>query len=164
MLDCDQLVQRLRQRAVVDRSTGCWLWRGAADRDGYGVLAVGQRRRQRLVRVQRLAVWLWLGRPLAGKGVVGACPQSRRCFHPEHLVWHASRAKAQLGRTQRQGQANGRAKLTEAEARRLLEVYQRQALSPEELARLVGGKVRPATVAALLKGRTWKHLPRPRPG
>ena len=43
--------------------------------------------------------------------------------NPEHLVWHASRSAAERGRAKAAGEKNGRAKLTEAEARRLLEVY-----------------------------------------
>jgi hypothetical protein len=157
MFDPNSLADRLRRRAVVDSQTGCWLWQGASNGAGYGILALRRAGRQRLVRVHRVALYVWGEQPLFGKAVVSCCRQSRRCFNPEHLT-----VRRQAQPQPRPGQANGRAKLTEAEARRLLEAYQRQALSPAELARLVGDKVRPSTVEALLKGRTWRHLPRAR--
>jgi hypothetical protein len=159
MLDAEQLAQRVRQRAVVDRATGCWLWQGAVDRDGYAILWVRRGLRRRLCRVSHLALWLWGRHPRLRRGVVSHVCGNRRCFHPEHLAWHARRA--QCPTTRPAGAQNGRAKLTEAEARRLLNEFQQHALTPQELAAVVGDKVKPATVEALLARRTWKHLPRP---
>src|SRR5438132_11666817 len=120
MSDLDQLARRLLRKAVADSRTGCWLWQGAVNHGGYGILWVRTRQRRRLNRVHRLALYLWAGRPLGGQAIVRWRCGNRRCFRPEHLVWHARRSVAERGRAKAAGEHNGRAKLTEAEARLLL--------------------------------------------
>jgi hypothetical protein len=159
-LDREQLAQRLQRHAAVDPQSGCWLWQGATHAEGYGVVAVRSGRGQRLVRVHRLALWLWAGRSLSRRLLVRQTCGNRRCFNPEHLACSKDRHD---WATCAYGQANGRAKLTEAEARMLLERFYAEALTPRQLARLVGDKIKPSTAEALVAGHTWKHLDRPRP-
>lgn len=58
---------------------GHWLWSGACDPDGYGVLTVAP---GTVVRVHR-EVWALLCAPISGQVLVGQCPY-RRCANPQH--------------------------------------------------------------------------------
>jgi helix-turn-helix protein len=76
------LIGRLLSRVATDRRAGCWLWQGALDGGGYGVMSVGGK----TARVHRLAAWLWLDLPLASRLVVNHLCDTRRCLNPAHLA------------------------------------------------------------------------------
>jgi len=60
------------------------------------------------------------------------------------------------------GEKNPGAKLTEVDAKMILKVYFEHALSPQGLVKLVGDRVKVQAIRLLIKGATWKHLPRPK--
>lgn len=86
------VLDRLRDRQVVTES-GCWLYTGSTDGQGYGVIGYHGRN----YRVHRLAYELLVG-PI-GDGLVtdhechnrdrscvgGTACEHRRCFRPDHL-------------------------------------------------------------------------------
>lgn len=85
---------------------GCWLWRGAVQSSGYGIM----RYRGRVLLVHRLALDAFLR--LKTRGTLGAryacheCPRgaTKLCANPEHISpgsqsknmrqWHRSRSAA----------------------------------------------------------------------
>lgn len=87
----DNLPRRILDR--LDRTpSGCWLWSGPRNRDGYGVVSVGGRVRLggATVRVHRLAFTAAYGMPPVGSVLdhvrVGTgLPCSRACAEPTHL-------------------------------------------------------------------------------
>lgn len=66
----------------VGHPTACWLWTGARDRDGYGVIDAPDYARQ--LRAHRVAYELAHGRIPAGKQVMHTC-DNPTCCNPNHL-------------------------------------------------------------------------------
>lgn len=81
--------EQLRARCLVT-SAGCWLWQGAVQSSGYGIL----RFRGRVVLAHRLSLTLKLyrqGRAIGGKYAchqchrLGAPSDNKLCVNPDHL-------------------------------------------------------------------------------
>lgn len=148
-------LQSLADRLTVVEQTGCVVWSGRTDRDGYG----SHRVEGRNVRLHR---WSWEeanGRPIPdGLGVLHSC-HTRACVNPDHLRPGSQRENMrdrQAADRQAKGSRNGRSKLTErqvAAAKRLL----LDGVSPRaRLARLLG--VDPTTLRDVERGRIWGHV------
>lgn len=60
----------------------CWVWRGARNSDGYGVVRGDD---NKLALVHRIALAAALGRPLAPGMVAAHRCDHRRCARPRHL-------------------------------------------------------------------------------
>jgi hypothetical protein len=78
-----------KRRSAVDRfmdfvspepNTGCWLWAGAVQRDGYGRFTV----EKRLWMAHRWAYEMWAGPILAGLQLDHTCA-TPGCVNPKHL-------------------------------------------------------------------------------
>ena len=143
----------LIERVLHDPDTGCWVWQGARDDRGYGVL----RFRGHLERAHRLALGQLLGRmphPMA----LHRC-DNPACCNPRHLYEGNARDNArdcwERGRrtgAMVQGVRNGRARLTPA---LVLEIRAAEG-TLRGIAREHG--VAPSTVAAVRARRTWRHV------
>jgi hypothetical protein len=72
------------EKWVVDPTTGCWVWHGAVNSDGYGLVSHGPRKTRRVVKAHRFW-YVRLSRPLlAGEELDHLC-RRRRCVNPGHL-------------------------------------------------------------------------------
>lgn len=71
---------RLLSKVERDAETGCWLWQGATDPQGYGVF----RWRAKVIYAHR-AVCEWIGRGLDDGEVVNHLCGCRSCCNPQHL-------------------------------------------------------------------------------
>jgi len=71
--------ERLAQRS--ERTEGCWVWRGAHDGDGYGLIRVDGILR----RAARVAWELAFGPIPAGLSILHAC-DNPPCIRPAHLM------------------------------------------------------------------------------
>ena len=75
-----RIVARVFQRVLVDRKTGCWLWQGELNRNGYGrVWFMGVR-----YMVHRI-VWTVLRGPIEDGLVLDHLCRNRACCNPDHL-------------------------------------------------------------------------------
>lgn len=131
----------------------CWLWRGSTDRGGYGILKAEGRR----FLAHRVAYELAHGAPL---GVVRHTCDTPACQNPAHLRDGTQadnvRDREQRGRSTRlRGEANGMAKLTEAQVREVRAAY----AAGEPIAAIARryGRNR-QTIAACAKGQAWRHV------
>ncbi len=145
------LRERLRQNGK--RVGACYVWTGGKDGDGYGRTEI----RDQKHLVHRLAYQIWNGPIPMGVQVQMTC-SNRLCFEPMHLILggpkdHVLRRQAK-GR-QAKGQHNGRAKMTESEAKVCLKLV-RMGVSAPRCGVIFG--ISKASVLDLRHGINWKHL------
>jgi hypothetical protein len=90
-------VKRLMARRLVDEATGCWLWTGARDENGYGIINLRGTtyNRGRISKVHRFAAILWLNLPDDSRVVVRHTCDNPHCFNPEHLLLGSQRDNMQ---------------------------------------------------------------------
>lgn len=138
--------------------TGCLEWTRATDRDGYGVTYYDRRQ----WRVHRLVYHLWVGDIPKKQMVLHKCDRPK-CCHPDHLfIGDAGtnardcRDKGRLGIAA--GQKAWNARLTDSQAREILETYQWRTKGRTALALARRHHVSVGTVWGILRGETWKHI------
>jgi hypothetical protein len=89
------ILERLMRKIYVDPETGCWLWGGGLQEDGYGVISRGKKEEGQAL-VHRVSFEAFKGNIPEGYEVDHVCHDSkkctlkdkcphRRCFNPEHL-------------------------------------------------------------------------------
>lgn len=88
---------RLRAKCCDDEVTGCWLWQGTLDKDGYGAqVKIGSHTdgSRRAVRPHRWFYAHFKG-PIPEGLVIDHLCRNRRCQNPEHLeaVTHVENTK-----------------------------------------------------------------------
>lgn len=126
----------------------CWLWRGAQKGTGYGKF--------RASSAHRYAYRLHRGPIPEGLMIRHLCGQ-KLCVNPSHLEPGTMADNAQdgvrLGEILR-GSRNGRSKITEDDARYIIENPDN--LTGRQLARKFG--VSPATISLTRSGHRWAHV------
>lgn len=133
----------------------CWEWTGAGDDDGYGQVIFHYQR----WRAHRL-VWTLTHGPIPEGMLVCHTCDNRLCCNPAHLFLGtpadnmADKVRKGRGDAGR-GEANGHAKLTEADVR-LIRAYAARGLSSAAMARVFG--VSTVAVWSIVAGKTWRHL------
>jgi len=79
-INIEILKLRLFLKRRIDPEKGCWIWTGATDGDGLGLIKV----RGVSLIVHRLALALWTGVILNRNQLAISTCGTDRCFHPEH--------------------------------------------------------------------------------
>jgi hypothetical protein len=160
---------RLYSKARASTS-GCWIWQGSIDKDGYGNFSIGKRS----CKAHRVSWALANGKEPGGLLVCHAC-DTPACIHPQHLFLGTTQDniadKMAKGR-QRAGAGSRHGSKTYPESRkRGLELPQTK-LTPAQvrwvrvaadtgrsngsIAKALG--VHHLTVGKILKGETWSWL------
>jgi hypothetical protein len=91
----DRLPDRFWAQVYPEPNTGCWLWGGAVDSDGYGVATIARTRR-------RCHQWTWdaiMGPPPDGLVRDHYVCQNPPCCNPEHLEIVTQGENARRGRS-----------------------------------------------------------------
>lgn len=158
----DTIARKLELRKCIDLQTGCWVWTGAWNSDGQPAMRLDGKIRL----VKHVSAWLYLGRPLDAKDCVMRRCRTRTCFNPDHhfrihSCKAASRLAARMG-LKAKGAANGRSKLTEAQALRVIAIAHDPQLTELDIALQLAKEFRkplsPRVVRDIQLGRTWSHL------
>lgn len=88
-----ELPERLEAKIVRVVETGCWLWVGELNRNGYGIFTLPGGKRM----VAHRAMWLIIGRMLrsAKTHVLDHTCRTRCCVNPHHMeeVTHAENTR-----------------------------------------------------------------------
>ncbi len=145
--------ERFDEKLIPEPYSGCYLWFGAHDRQGYGRISVGGRSGQAQVS-HRIAWQLHRGEIPNGLDVCHTC-DTPECVNPDHLFVGTRRDNMQdaanKGRTTI-GERNPQSKLTEAQ---VLEIRS----SPESrkvLAQRYG--VLPNAISRIKSRKRWGYL------
>ncbi len=139
------------ERYTIDERSGCWLWIGSTDTSGYGIGKV-----QGEVRAHRVSWTLVHGPIPIDMQVLHRC-DTPACVNPEHLFLGTHqdnmadlRAKGRAYGAP--GEANFGAKLTEAQATKIM-------ADPRPASQIARGyRITPSAVDMIRNGRSWKHL------
>jgi hypothetical protein len=158
-------IDQLLDRAFAEPNTGCWLWPGAGDQDGYGHVEHGRKH----WATHRLAWVLVHGHIPEGLCVCHKC-DTPACINPTHLFvgtsaenifdrhrkgrdavgdQNGSRARPE---TRPRGAANGRSKFTSEKVAEMKVAYA-SGVHQAELARRYG--VTPSAIRWILRGWNW---------
>jgi HNH endonuclease len=142
---------------VVKHEPGCWEWTGFLNHDGYGLLSRGRTK----VGAHRLSWEIHFGSIPDGMYVCHHC-DNPQCARPDHLFLGTQRDNMRdCGRKRRNhiraqdGEQNTSAALTNADARRIREMYATSMLKASDIAAQVG--VSRGVVASVVSGRTYRE-------
>lgn len=87
-----ELADRLHRRVWIDPDTGCWVWQGNTDRNGYGRIKVEGRQDY----AHRVSYRLRHGHIPSGKEIDHLC-RNRSCCCPDHLEAVLHRTNVERG-------------------------------------------------------------------
>ena len=141
------LAARIMSRSIPEPNSGCWLWLGNVQGSGHGRLKVSGR-----TTLAHRASWSAFNNDPGTLHVCHHC-DNPPCVNPEHLFLGTSadnHADRNRKRRQAQGERNGRAMLTEAQA---AEIF-KGAMSVRKTAALYG--ISPTQVHRIKRGQSWK--------
>lgn len=147
------LEERFHEKYWTEPMTGCWLWVGSVNYDGYGVIWYKHSRK----RAHRASYELHYGPIPEGLVVCHRC-DTPACVAPHHLFLGTSKENSEdavrKGRMSR-GEKVGTSKLTEQQVR---EIY--SATGPQrQIAEAYG--IHQAHVSDIKTKRRWAHLHEP---
>lgn len=168
---CDQAVDDVKLRPLVPRffekvrkTDSCWLWRGAKNADGYGLISLNDISSglRRVRRAHQVSWMIHYGDYDNALNVLHKCDVPS-CVRPEHL-WLGTRAdnmqdmwtKDRHPKVQLKGERNPFSKLTDDQVILIRNQYSLGNVSLADLAAEFG--VTFQTISRIVNRRIWKHL------
>ena len=132
-----------------DDVNGCWIWRGAKNDAGYGMIPNDPGLGRNSLLVHRVAYEFWVGIIPDGDLVMHSC-DNPPCINPNHLL--AGTHKQNMDDMARKSRTHGR-KLTPEQAE---QIYLRRAEGSATLER--DYEISRAVIHSIWKRKTWKWV------
>lgn len=139
---------------IMVSETGCWLWQGPTDQDGYGKVSIGGA----TLRAHRVMAQLMLKPYLRPSEVIAHRCDTPACINPAHLFITTNAGNTADRDAKGRGCCGARHPLAKLTAEDVLKIRGmiRQGYAAEYIAEATGSTA--ANVYAIKAGRTWKHL------
>lgn len=134
----------------VKKGPGCWIWRGAKNEHGYGLVALDHKGRRRTYRAHRYSWELVNGDVPAGGQILHRC-DVRDCVNPSHLF--LGNNAINMGDKARKGRSS--VALTHDQVREIKAALATGGVGAE-LARKYG--VTPSTIGDIKRGKNYSYL------
>jgi len=141
------------ERSIPEPNSGCWLWLGAVNKDGYGSIRVEGRSQG----AHRVSIAITERLDLSSGFVARHTCDNTFCVNPEHLVAgsikdnvHDCMRRGRDRRPFQHGAKGPRAVLTEKE---VLEIRSLSGMSHEAIAAIYG--VNRSTISMIIRRDTW---------
>jgi hypothetical protein len=145
-------IEDFHAQYIPEPNSGCWIWLGTLERNGYARFKFGGRRP---ILVHRLSYKLHYGKLPRNLCVLHQC-DIRCCVNPDHLSLGTQKDNAadcvNKGRSSR-GERNGLAKLTEADVRQI-----RADSRPAYVIWKERGDVAYSTIKRAKSKKRWGHI------
>jgi hypothetical protein len=148
------MLDRFMDKVSPEPNSGCWLWTGCVNYDGYGQLLVGRGARG----AHRVSYELFHGAIEPGMHICHKCDVPS-CVNPDHLFMGTAADnaadKVRKGRQQKlsfPGEKNGGAKLTEYDVRAIIASTSKGI----DLAKKYG--VSKGVISSIRNRKAWKHV------
>lgn len=158
LLAVDRAELESRYWTHVVKHDGCWAWKGRKTSSGYGKFAYGHARE---MAAHRFSYALHYGVEPGGLLVCHRC-DNPECTNPNHLFLGTNKdnsddkiAKGRLYVGDHSGERNGRALITEDDAR-YIRIASMAGMANMELGRLFG--IHHSMVSMIKRGKSWTHV------
>ena len=134
---------------------GCWIWRGAKDEYGYGLISVGTSKVSKTVKAHRISYKIHYGSIPNGFSICHYC-DNPECTNPIHLFAapHQENMIDMVAKRRHAfGSRNGKAKLCELDVEIIL-----------SLSNVRGGKlaqffeISESTISQIRSRQIWRHV------
>lgn len=144
-------LERLLRNSIPEPNSGCWLWLGGLNRQGYGQINMPGNKQQ---RAHRLSYKIHKGEIPKGLDVRHTC-DIRCCINPDHLIVGTKQQNAQDAIERNRyvrGEKRKDSKLTNSQAAAIKADTRSQRIIAAEYG------IDPAIVCNIRRGKTWKHV------
>ena len=151
------LHERFQKYVGATTASGCILWVGMTNKNGYGQINAGGKL-GRLLRAHRVAYEIANGPIPDGLCVLHSC-DNPPCINPDHLFLGTNvENKADCVRKERQarGEGAGKARLTIDQVREIRRLYDNNLSTQVQLAAMFGMK-QPG-ISSICRRENWKHV------
>lgn len=151
---------RMRDGVRPKNENGCIEWDGAL-RNGYGCI-----KHEGRVLSTHIVAWVLAGNELGDEGdgkVIAHKCDNKACCNPDHLECVSITKNNRDGFLRRKrnvmsGEQLPHTKLTESQARKIIELYQPRTCSYVRIAKILG--ISESLVQSVIAGESWINLPR----
>lgn len=136
-------------------NTGCWLWSGCPDKDGYGNTIS---RPLKLKKAHRISFYLHFGDFDRSKLVLHKC-DNPSCVNPQHLYlgnFHQNMADRNTRKRTSKGEKKWSARLTENDVIEIREKYKTGGYWIYDLAKEYG--ISSPHTSLIILGKKWSHV------
>jgi len=146
--------KRIEDKLIFEPNTGCWLWTGCTNQNGYGSISASKRKS---MLAHRAAYVTYKGPIPLGMCVCHTC-DTPLCVNPDHLflgtVGDNVRDRDEKGRVQR-GERHVRAKLDRTQVAVLREAFH-LGFSRKKIRTYF--KISKSACWQIINNQTWKHI------